>query len=73
MVKLKKVATFTKGLRKKIKIKTKRTKLKNIIPSIWIEKWNWKSLNFLQKKPGEEIRNPNNKDYIGEYNIWFKW
>jgi hypothetical protein len=34
-VKLKRVATFTKKLRKKkLEIKTKRTKLKNIIPSI---------------------------------------
>ena len=33
--------------RKKIKIKTITTKLENIILSIWIERWNWKSLKLL--------------------------
>jgi hypothetical protein len=36
-VKLKRIITFTKESRKKIKIKIIRTKSKNIIPSIWIE------------------------------------
>jgi hypothetical protein len=35
--KLKKTITFTKGTRKKIKIKIMRIKLENIILSIWIE------------------------------------
>jgi hypothetical protein len=34
MVKLKRIITSSKGPRKKIEIKTMRTKLKNIIPSI---------------------------------------
>jgi len=35
-----------------------RTKLKNIIPSIWIEWWNWKSLKLLwnDKKKKLEIQ-----------------
>jgi len=37
--------------KKKIEIKTK---LKNIIPSIWIEGWNWKSLKFLQNFKGKK-------------------
>ena len=36
-VNLKRKITFTKGSRKKLEIKTIRTKLKNIIPIIWIE------------------------------------
>jgi hypothetical protein len=31
-----------------------------------------KITKFFTKKPEKEIRNPNNKDYIEEYNIWFK-
>jgi hypothetical protein len=50
MVKLKRIITFTKGPRKKLKIKTIRTELKNIIPSIWIEGWNWKLIKLIQKK-----------------------
>jgi len=45
---LKRIITFTKGTRKKIEIKTMKTKLENIISSIWIEEWNRKSIKLLQ-------------------------
>jgi hypothetical protein len=64
MVKLKRIITFTKLSRKKIKIKTR---LKNRIPSIWFEEWNWKSLKFLQNVKGK--KNSKNEDHNGEYNI----
>jgi hypothetical protein len=32
-----------------------RTKLKNIIPSIWIEWWNWKSLKLLWKDKKKKL------------------
>jgi hypothetical protein len=53
-LKLKK-KTFIKGSRKKIEIKSMRTKLKNIIPSIWIEWWNWKSLKLLWKDKKKKL------------------
>jgi hypothetical protein len=31
-----------------------RTKLKNIIPSIWIEEWNWKPIKITKKKAKEK-------------------
>jgi len=34
---IEKIIIFTKEPRKKLEIETMRTKLKNIIPSIWIE------------------------------------
>jgi hypothetical protein len=40
-VKLKRIINFTKEPREKLEIKTMRTKLENIIPSIWIEGRNW--------------------------------
>jgi len=52
-VKLKRIITFTKLPRKKIEIKTR---LKNRIPSIWIEGWNWKSLKILQNVKGKKIQ-----------------
>jgi len=73
MVKLKKVVTFTKGLRKKIKNQNKKNQIEkhNTINLNWRMKL--KITKFFTKKPEKEIRNPNNKDYIEEYNIWFKW
>jgi len=54
-VKLKRIITFTKGSRKKLEIKTMKAKLKNIILSIWIEWWNWKPLQKLQKDKGKKV------------------
>jgi len=36
----------------KLKRITMSIKLENIISSIWIEWWNWKPLEFLQKNQG---------------------
>jgi hypothetical protein len=69
-VELKRIITFNKWLRKKIKIKTMRTKLENIIPSIWIERWNWKPIKLLQKGQRKQNRNTKNEEQIEEYNIW---
>jgi hypothetical protein len=69
-VKLKRIITSTKGPRKKLEIKTLRTKLKNIIPLIWIEGLNWKPPKLLQKDQRKKNRNLKNEDHIGEYNIW---
>jgi hypothetical protein len=54
-VKLKRIIIFIKGPRKKIKMRTMRIKLENIIPSIWIEWWNWKLMKLLYK--GQEKKN----------------
>jgi len=54
-MKLKKIVTITKGLRKKIEINIVRTKLKNIIPSIWMKKWNWKPIKVLQKDKEKKL------------------
>jgi len=54
-VKLKRIIIFIKGPRKKIKMRTMRTKLENIIPSIWIEWWNWKLMKLLYKGQGKKI------------------
>jgi hypothetical protein len=55
-VKFKRIITFTKRSRKKLKIKTMRAKFKNIITSIWIQWWNWKQIELLQKKTqGKEL------------------
>ena len=70
MVKLKRIITSSKGPRKKIEIKTMRTKLKNIIPSIWNEWWNWKFWKNFYEKIKKKIRNLKNENHIGEYNIW---
>jgi len=48
MVELKRIITLIKRLRNKLEIKTMGNKLKNIIPLIWIEWWNWKSINFYK-------------------------
>ena len=69
-VELKRIITFNKWLRKKIKIKTMRIKLENIIPSIWIERWNWKPIKLLQKGQRKQNRNTKNEEQIEEYNIW---
>ena len=60
-MKLKRIIIFIKGPRKKIKMRTMRTKLENIIPSIWIEWWNWKLMKLLYKGQGKKNRNSNNK------------
>jgi len=62
-VKLKRIIIFTKEPRKKLEIKTMRIELKNIIPSIWIERWNWKSIKLIQKDHGKilEIQIMNTK------------
>ena len=65
---LKIIIAFIESQEKKLKIKTIRTKLENIVPSIWIEWWNWKLIKHLQKIQGKT--NPKNKDKIKEYNIW---
>ena len=52
---MKRIITFTKGPRKKLEIKTIRTKLENIMPSIWIEWWNWKSIKLLQMSQGKKV------------------
>jgi hypothetical protein len=46
---LKRIIAFTKGPIRKLEIKIIRIKLKNIIPSIWIEWWNWKLIKLSQK------------------------
>jgi hypothetical protein len=69
-VKLKRIINFTKEPREKLDIKTMRTKLKNIIPSIWIERWNWKPIKLKKKCQGKKIRDQKNKDEIEKYNIW---
>jgi hypothetical protein len=56
MVKLKRIITFTKRSRKKLEIKIIRTKLKNIILPIWIEKWNWKRIKLLQKDQEKKFK-----------------
>jgi len=48
MVRLKRTIIFYKRA-KKLELKTIRTKLKNIISSIWIEWWNYTPIKFLQK------------------------
>jgi hypothetical protein len=53
---LKRIIIFIKRPRKKFEIKTTRTKLKNIILSIWIEWWNWKPIKNLQKGYGEKLK-----------------
>jgi hypothetical protein len=65
MVKLKRIITFTKRSRKKLEIKIIRTKLKNIILPIWIEKWNWKRIKLLQKDQEKKIQRMRTKlEYI---------
>jgi hypothetical protein len=55
MMQLKRIITFTKRLRKKLEIKKIRTKLENIIPSIWIEWWNWKPIKLLQRSQRKKL------------------
>jgi hypothetical protein len=40
---------------KKLELKTIRTKLKNIIPSIWIESWNCKPISVSKKDQGKKL------------------
>ena len=55
MVKLKKIIIVIKELRKKIKNQNNKGQIKNMIPSIWIEKWSWKLIKFLQKYQGKKL------------------
>jgi hypothetical protein len=57
--------TFTKKSRKKIK--KNQIKKHNTINLNWMIKL--KTTKFFTKWPRIKIRNPNNKDYIQEYNI----
>jgi hypothetical protein len=60
---LKRITIFSKGL--KLKIKTMRTKLKNIISSIWIVEKKSKTNKTFTKGQGEK----KNEDKFREYNI----
>jgi hypothetical protein len=44
------------GQEKKLEIKAMRTKLKIIIPSIWIEWRNWKPIKLLQKSQDQKLK-----------------
>ena len=33
-----------------------RIKLEKIISTIWIDRWNWKPINFLQKSQGKKLK-----------------
>jgi len=55
MVKLKRIITFTKKSRKKIRNQNNEDQSGKTIPSIWIEWWNWKKIIFLQKGKGKKI------------------
>ena len=54
-MKLKKIITFTKKSRKKIRNQNNEDQSGKTIPSIWIEWWNWKKIIFLQKDKGKKI------------------
>jgi hypothetical protein len=64
---LKRITIFSKGL--KLKIKTMRTKLKNIIPSIWIVEKKSKTNKTFTKGQGEKLKIKKNEDKFREYNI----
>jgi hypothetical protein len=51
---IEKNSNFYKKSMKKLEIKTMRTELKNIIPSIWNE-WYWKPIKLLQKSQGKTL------------------
>jgi hypothetical protein len=55
MVKLKKIIIVIKGLRKKNRYQNHKGQIKNMIPSIWIKKWSWKLIKFLQKYQGKKL------------------
>jgi hypothetical protein len=66
---LKRIIIFSeKAKKKKTAIKTTMTKLKNIVPSIWGERWNWKQVKLLQNSQEKNYK-PKKKDQIGKYNI----
>ena len=54
-MKLKRIKTFTKKSRKKIRNQNNEDQSGKTIPSIWIEWWNWKKIIFLQKGKGKKI------------------
>ena len=54
-MKLKRIKTFTKKSRKKIRNQNNEDQSGKTIPSIWIEWWNWKKIIFLQKDKGKKI------------------
>ena len=55
MVKLKRLITYTKGSRKKIRNQNNEDQIEKIIPLIWIEWWNWKRQKNLQKDQGKKL------------------
>ena len=54
-MKLKRIITFTKKSRKKIRNQNNEDQSGKTIPSIWIKWWNWKKIIFLQKDKGKKI------------------
>jgi len=52
---IEKNSNFYKKSIKKLEIKTIRTELKNIIPSIWNEWWNWKPIKLSQRSQGKNL------------------
>jgi hypothetical protein len=67
MVKLKKIIPFTKGPRKKLEIKTMRTKVEKQYHQFEL---NDKIEIFFTKRQRKKNRNQKNEDQIREYNIW---
>jgi len=55
MVKLKKNNNCYKRIEKKIINQNNKGQIENMIPSIWIEKWSWKLIKFLQKCQGKKL------------------
>jgi hypothetical protein len=69
-VKLKRIITFTKESRKKIRNQNNNDQIKkhNTINLNWMIKL--KTNRTFIKKPRKKIKNQKNADQIGEYNIW---
>ena len=65
-MKLKRIITFTKRLRKKLKFKTTRIKLENITTSIWIEWWNWNNKCKGKKLEIQKMRTKLKNIFFGE-------
>ena len=65
-----KECNFYKMIKKQLEIKTIKTELKNIIPSIWIEGLNWKPINFFTKEPRKKIEIKRIRNKLQKYNIW---
>jgi hypothetical protein len=52
---LKRIITFTKKSRKKIRNQNNEDQSGKTIPSILIKLWNWKKIIFLKKDKGKKI------------------